>query len=67
MFRHQGKFPSSSAPGLNQMCLTLRNDGPTMNEEYKHSSMITHGEGGSKHVRIEDGVTSVDFRTLKPP
>ncbi|KAK1664352.1 hypothetical protein QYE76_052511 [Lolium multiflorum] len=47
--------------------LTIRNDGPSMDEENKHWSMITHGGDGSKHLRIEDDATSGDFRTLKPP
>ncbi|KAK1628177.1 hypothetical protein QYE76_002492 [Lolium multiflorum] len=29
--------------------LTIRNDGPSMDEEDKHWSMITHGGDGSKH------------------
>jgi hypothetical protein len=33
--------------------VTLRNDGPGMDEEDKHWSMITHEGDGSKHVRIE--------------
>ncbi|KAK1665725.1 hypothetical protein QYE76_053884 [Lolium multiflorum] len=49
------------------MFVTLRNDGPSMDEEDKHWSMITHGGDGSKHLRIEDDATSGDFRTLKPP
>jgi hypothetical protein len=32
--------------------VTLRNDGPSMDERDKHWSMIMHGDG-SKHVRIE--------------
>ncbi|KAK1694272.1 hypothetical protein QYE76_010969 [Lolium multiflorum] len=47
--------------------LTIRNDGPSMDEEDKHWSMITHGGDGIKHLRIEDDATSGDFRTLKPP
>jgi hypothetical protein len=49
------------------MFVTLRNGGPSMNEEHKHWSMITHGGDASKHLRIEDDATSGDFRTLKPP
>ena len=49
------------------MFVTLRNDGPSMDEEDKHWSMITHGGDGSKHLRIEDDAASGDFRTLKPP
>ncbi|KAK1645385.1 hypothetical protein QYE76_063190, partial [Lolium multiflorum] len=37
--------------------LTIRNDGPSMDEENKHWSMITHGGDGSKHLRIEDDAT----------
>ncbi|KAK1649120.1 hypothetical protein QYE76_066925 [Lolium multiflorum] len=47
--------------------VTLRNDGPSMDERDKHWSMITHGGDGSKHVRIEEDAASGDFRTLKPP
>ncbi|KAK1664569.1 hypothetical protein QYE76_052728 [Lolium multiflorum] len=47
--------------------LTIRNDGPSMDERDKHWSMITHEGDGSKHVRIEEDATSGDFRTLKPP
>ncbi|KAK1663967.1 hypothetical protein QYE76_052126 [Lolium multiflorum] len=36
------------------MFVTLRNDGPSMDEEDKHWSMITHGGDGSKHVRIQE-------------
>jgi hypothetical protein len=46
------------------MFVTLRNDGPSMDERDKHWSMIMHGDG-SKHVRIEDDSGRVDFRTLK--
>ncbi|KAK1561379.1 hypothetical protein QYE76_048204, partial [Lolium multiflorum] len=41
------------------MFVTLRNDGPSMDEEDKHWSMITHGGDGSKHLRIEDDATNV--------
>jgi hypothetical protein len=44
----------------------LRNDGPKMDERYKHWSMIMHGDG-NKRLRIEEDATSGDFRTLKPP
>ncbi|KAK1628324.1 hypothetical protein QYE76_002639 [Lolium multiflorum] len=57
----------ASGIGLGDMFVTLRNDGPSMDEENKHWSMITHGGDGSKHLRIEDDATSGDFRTLKPP
>jgi hypothetical protein len=48
------------------MFVTLRNDGPIMDERDKHWSMIVHGDG-SKRLRIEEDATSGDFRTLKPP
>jgi hypothetical protein len=48
------------------MFVTLRNDGPSMDEMDKHWSMIMHGDG-SKRLRIEEDATSGDFRTLKPP
>jgi hypothetical protein len=44
----------------------LRNDGPSMEERDKHWSMIMHGDS-SKHMRIEEDVTTRDFKTLKPP
>ena len=47
--------------------VTLRNDGPSMDERDKQWSRITHGEDGSKRGRIEDDATTGDFRTLKPP
>jgi hypothetical protein len=46
--------------------VTLRNDGPSMDERDKHWSMIVHGDG-SKRLRMEEDATSGDFRTLKPP
>jgi hypothetical protein len=48
------------------MFVTLRNDGPGMDERDKYWSMIVHGDG-SKRLRIEEDATSGDFRTLKPP
>jgi hypothetical protein len=48
------------------MFVTLRNDGPSMDESDKHWSMIMHGDG-SKPLRIEEDATSGDFRTFKPP
>jgi hypothetical protein len=47
--------------------LTIRNDGPSMDEEDRHWSMITHGGDGSKRLRIEEDAARGDFRTLKPP
>ena len=46
--------------------LTLRNDGPSMDERDKHWSMAMHGDG-SKHVMIQEKATDGDFRTLRPP
>jgi hypothetical protein len=46
--------------------VTLRNDGPTMDERDKHWSMNMHGDG-SKHERIEEDAAREDFRTSKPP
>jgi hypothetical protein len=46
--------------------VTLRNDGPSMDEMDKHWSLNMHGDG-SQHDRIEEGAMSKDFRTLKPP
>jgi hypothetical protein len=48
------------------MFVTLRNDGPSMDERDKHWSMIVHGDG-SKCLRMEEDAKSGDFRTLKPP
>ena len=45
--------------------LTLRNDGPSMDERDKHWSMAMHGDG-SKHVMIQEKATDEDFRTLRP-
>jgi hypothetical protein len=39
--------------------VTLRNDGPNMDEREKHLNMIMHGDG-IKHVRIEEDATSKD-------
>ena len=46
--------------------LTLRNDGPSMDERDNHWSMAMHGDG-SKHVMIQEKATDEDFRTLRPP
>jgi hypothetical protein len=46
--------------------VTIRNDGPSMDERDKHWSMNMHGDG-SEHERIEEDVASEDFRTLKLP
>jgi hypothetical protein len=46
--------------------VTLRNDGPRMDERDKHWSMNMHGYG-SQHERMEEDTASEDFRTLKPP
>jgi hypothetical protein len=48
------------------MFVTLRNDGPSMDERDKHWTMIVHGDG-SKRLRMEEDATRGDFRTLKPP
>jgi hypothetical protein len=48
------------------MFVTLRNDGPSMDDRDKHWSMTILGDG-SKHLRIEEDATSGDFKTLKPP
>jgi hypothetical protein len=48
------------------MFVTLRNDGPSMDERENHWSMIVHGDG-SKRLRIEEDAISGDFRILKPP
>jgi hypothetical protein len=48
------------------MFITLRNDGPSVDERHKHWSIIMHGDG-NKRLRIEEGSTSGDFRIFKPP
>ncbi|KAK1680984.1 hypothetical protein QYE76_041832 [Lolium multiflorum] len=48
--RHAGWPGRNRNPG--------RNDGPSIDEEDKHWSMITHGGDGIKHLRIEDDATS---------
>jgi hypothetical protein len=35
------------------MFVTLKNDGSSVDEEDKYWSMITHGEDGSKHLRLK--------------
>jgi hypothetical protein len=44
--------------------VTLRNDGPSMDERDKHWSMIVHGDG-SKRLRIKEDDTSGDGRILQ--
>jgi hypothetical protein len=51
---------------ISDVFVSLRNEGPSMDERDKHWSMVMH-EDGSKLVGIEDDATSGDFRTLKPP
>jgi hypothetical protein len=46
--------------------VTLRDDGPSMDERDKHWSMIMQGDG-SKRLRIEEDATCGDYRILKPP
>jgi hypothetical protein len=53
-------------PPTSDMFVTVRNDGPSMDERDKHWSVIVHGDG-SKCLRIEADVTGGDFRTLKSP
>jgi hypothetical protein len=47
------------------MFVSIRSDGSSMDARDKYWSMIVHGDR-SKHVRIEEDVTSEDFGTLKP-
>jgi hypothetical protein len=37
--------------------VTLRNDGPSMDDRDKHWNMIVHVDG-SKHLRIEEDATN---------
>jgi hypothetical protein len=53
-------------PPKSDMFVTIRNDGPSMDERDKHWSMIVHGDG-IKCLRIEEDAIGGDFRTLKPP
>ena len=46
--------------------ITLRNDGPSMDERDKHWSMAMHGDG-RKRVMIQEKATDEYFRTLRPP
>ena len=44
----------------------LMNEGPSMDKKDGHWSGIKHGEGGA-HAGQENGASSGDFRTFKPP
>ena len=44
----------------------LTNDGPGMDKRDEHCSKTKHGDDGMRKG-IKNGVTSDDFRTLKPP
>jgi hypothetical protein len=46
--------------------VTLKNNGPSMDERDKYWSINMHGDS-SEHERIEDDAVNRDFRTLKPP
>jgi hypothetical protein len=48
------------------MFVTLRNDGPSMDERDKHWIMKIHGDG-SQHEMMEEDAASEDSRTLQPP
>src|SRR4051812_26863732 len=44
----------------------LINEGPSMDKKDGHWSGIKHGEGGARTGK-DNGASSGDFRTLKPP
>ena len=44
----------------------LTNEGPSLDKKDEHWSKIKHGDDGMRKG-IKNGVTSDDFRTLKPP
>ena len=44
----------------------LTNEGPGMNKRDEHWSKTKHGDDGMRKG-VKNGVTSDDFRTLKPP
>ena len=44
----------------------LTNEGPSLDKKDEHWSKIKHGEDGMRKGN-KNGVTSDDFRTLKPP
>ena len=44
----------------------LRNEGPSMDKKDGHWSGIKHGDGGARAGK-DNGASSGDFRTLKPP
>ena len=44
----------------------LTNEGPSMDKKDEHWSMIKHGDDGTREGD-KNGISSEDFRTLKPP
>ena len=44
----------------------LTNEGPSMDKREEHLSKTKHGDGGMRKGN-KNGVTSDDFKTLKPP
>ena len=44
----------------------LTNEGPSLDKRGDHLSKIKHGDDGMRKGN-KNGVTSDDFRTLKPP
>ena len=44
----------------------LTNEGPSLDKRGEHWSKIKHGDDGMRKGN-KNGVTSDDFRTLKPP
>ena len=52
-------------PKLDTFVLLI-NEWPSMDKNHEHWSKIKHGDDGM-HKGNNNGVTSDDFRTLKPP
>ena len=47
--------------------VSLRNDGPSMDERDKLWSMFVHGDGSRSASVGDQDATGGDFRNLKPP
>ena len=47
-------------------CVLLKNEGPRLDKKDEPWSKIKHGDDGMRKG-IKNGVTTDDFRTLKPP
>ena len=58
-------YENMMLPKLDTFVL-LTNEGPGMDKRDEHWSKTKHGDDGMRKG-IKNGVTSDDFRTLKPP